>query len=291
MPLKRKDRPESWSSNASSPEEKKTREKNHSAESEDDILKALTMADNLGAKVDLILNKLDSIELRLENLNKSVANLEESFTIIEKDVDALKEKTKKNSQKINDLEQSVEYNDQDISDLQRDMKSLRHDVDNLKMQLLYQEHYSRRENLMFIGIQEEVGTQDDEENGTVSNQNTEDTKEIIYNFMEQELQIQSARSRIEFQRVHRVGKERGKKTRPIIAKFLRYCDREEVLFKARKLLKDKSYSVFEDMPKELYELRKAQLKKLQNAKERGDTAYFSKKYPDKLFINGKYIPN
>ena len=108
--------------------------------------------------------------------------------------------------------------------------------------------------------------------------------------MEQELQIQNARSRVEFQRVHRVGKERGKKSRPIIAKFLRYCDREEFLCKERKLLKDKFFSVFEDMPKELYELRKAQLKKLQNAKERGDTAYFSKKYPDKLFINGKYIP-
>ena len=159
MPLKRKDRPEAWSWNASSPEEK-----NYSAlesESEDDILKALNMADNLGSNVDLILNKLnklDSIELRLENLKKSVANIEESFAVIEKDVEALKEKTKKTSQKVNDLEQSVDYNDQDISYLQRDAKGLRHDVDNLKMQLLYQEHYSRRENLIFIGIQEEVGT-------------------------------------------------------------------------------------------------------------------------------------
>ena len=266
MPLKRKDRPESWSSNASSPEEKKAREKNHSAlesESEDYMLKALNMADYLGSKVDLILNKLnklDSIELRLETLNKSVANIEESFAVIEKDLEALKEKTKKTSQKVNDLEQSVDYNDQDISDLQRDVKGLRHDVDNLKMQHLCQEHYSRRENLMFIGIQEEVGTLGDEEKSTVSDQNTENRKEINYNFMEQELQIQNARSRIEFQRVHRVGKERGKKSRPIIAKFLRYCDREEVLFKARKLSKGKTYSVFEDMPKELYELRKAQLR-------------------------------
>ena len=54
----------------------------------------------------------------------------------------------------------------------------------------YQDHDSRRENLMFIGIQEEVGTRDDEENSTVSSQNKENTKEIIYNFMEQELQIQ-----------------------------------------------------------------------------------------------------
>ena len=74
MPLKRKDRPESWSSNASSPEEKKAREKNHSAlesESEDDVLKALNIILNK-------LNTLDSIELRLETLNKSVANIEES---------------------------------------------------------------------------------------------------------------------------------------------------------------------------------------------------------------------
>ena len=82
MPLKWKDRPELWSSNASFPEETKTWEKNHSAlesESEDNILKVLNMADNLASKVDLILNKLnklDSIEVRLEKLNKSVTNIE-----------------------------------------------------------------------------------------------------------------------------------------------------------------------------------------------------------------------
>ena len=73
---------------------------------------------------------------------------------------------------------------------QRDVKGLQHEVDNLKMQLLYQEHYSIRENLMFIGIQEEVSTKDGTENSTVSNQNTENTQEIISNFVEQELQIQ-----------------------------------------------------------------------------------------------------
>ena len=103
MPLKRKDRPELWSSNASSPEEKKRSEKNHSAlesESEDNILKVLNMADNLGSKVDLILNKLnklDSIEGHLEKLNKSVTNIEESLGIIEKDVEALEKKKKDQS--------------------------------------------------------------------------------------------------------------------------------------------------------------------------------------------------
>ncbi|CAH3190893.1 unnamed protein product [Porites lobata] len=150
------------------------------------------MADNLASKVDLILNKLnklDSIEVRLEKLNKS------SLGIIEKDVEAL-EKKKKTNEKVNDLEQSVDYNDPDISDLQRDVKGLQHDVDNLKMQLLYQEHYSRRENLMFIGIQEEVRTKDGTENSTVSNQNTENTQEIISNFVEQELQIQKVEAEL-----------------------------------------------------------------------------------------------
>ena len=40
------------------------------------------------------------------------------------------------------------------------------------------------------------------------------------------------------------------------------------------LLKDRTHSVFEDMLKELDELRKVQLKKLQNAKGKGDTAHF-----------------
>ena len=89
------------------------------------------MADDLGSKVDFILNKLirsDSIEGRLQNLNKSVADMEESFAIIEKDVEVLKEKTEKTGQKVKDLEESVDYHDQDIGDLQRDVKGLRHDV-------------------------------------------------------------------------------------------------------------------------------------------------------------------
>ena len=97
---------------------------------------------------------------------------------------------------------------------------------------------------------------------------------------------------MEFQRVHRLGKTRSNKPRPIIARFLRYADREEVLSKARITLKDTNFSVFEDMrmPKEPYELRKSQFNELKEAKKKGLSAYFSKKYPDKLYVNGKFIP-
>ena len=54
-------------------------------------------------------------------------------------------------------------------------------------------------------------------------------------------------------------------------------------------MKGKDFSVLEDMPKELYDLRKPQVEKLKEAKKNGLTAFFSKKYPDKLYVNGKFL--
>ena len=155
MPPKRKDRPKSSSSDAFSPEEKKSKEANRSTstnEAEDEVLTALSMAGDLGKKVDMILNKLqklDNIEARLDNLHKSIASLEESFAFLEKDVQNLKDKTEKTRTKVDELEKSVEFREVDISDMQKDLKKVQHEAEELKMQLLYQEHYSRRENLMF----------------------------------------------------------------------------------------------------------------------------------------------
>ena len=244
------------------------------------------MADGLGKKVDLIWNKLrklDSIptETRLHNLHRSMASLEQSVAVMEKYVQNLKDKTGKTNTKVNDLEKSVEFHDQDISDSQKDLKKVQHEADEVKMQLLYQGHYSRRENLMFVG---------NEENGTPFD-DVENTKEVTYDFLQRELSFENAQSRFEFQRIHRVGKRTGKKPCPIIVRFLRYSDREDVLPRAKTSLEGKDYGVFEEMPKELYQLRNAQMKKLQNAKHhQGSTAYFSRKYPDKLFIDGNYIP-
>lgn len=65
---------------------------------------------------------------------------------------------------------------------------------------------------------------------------------------------------MEFQRIHRVGKKNTSsgKPRQIIARFLRYPDREEV--------------------KKMQRFRKA--------KEEGKTVYFSRSEPDKLYKDG-----
>ena len=65
---------------------------------------------------------------------------------------------------------------------------------------------------------------------------------------------------IEIQRVHRLGKPNPLKARPIIARFLRYSNRELVVEKARKhIKKNQNLHVFFDIPKELYDCGKNKL--------------------------------
>ena len=153
---------------------------------------------------------------------------------------------------------------------------------------MYLETYSRRENVKFFGIDEVVPA-------SAVDSPPEDTRDLVFKFLENKLRIENPRGRIEFQRVHRLGKPNNSsdKPRPIIARFLRYSDKEMVMDQARKELKrqeDKQFSVFNDIPKELYEIRKSQMKKFKEARGKGRTVYFSKAQPDKLFVNGKFIP-
>ena len=91
---------------------------------------------------------------------------------------------------------------------------------------------------------------------------------------------------IEFQRLHRIGQ--GDCPRMIIARFLRYADRERVMKNAFKL-KEMDFKIFEDLPKELFSLRKKYLPAFYEAKKAGNKAVFSKSEPDKLFIDGKLV--
>ena len=299
MSGKRKGRPKTESGSSTSPEDKRSRQSlsaEYSDNEDDEVLKALSMAADLGKKLDEVLErltKLDIIENRLNNLYITMANLEGAISSLDKDVAELKVKFQTTFESVNKLEQSVEFNASDIADLKRDQLELKFENENLKKQLLYSESYSRRENLKFIGIVENTSDSTDNQNAAKSSDSlhSENTKDVLFKFLEDELNITDARKRIEFQRVHRLGKPRSSgDPRPIIARFLRYQDREEVMHKARAKLKGKDYAVFDDIPKELYELRKKQQNKLKRARQEGLKAFFSKKFPDKPYINGKFVP-
>ena len=107
------------------------------------------------------------------------------------------------------------------------MDTLRKEIKKLKDIQLYKEVYNRRENLRFFDVPE------------VADGNTSD---VLHRVLEDELKIENA-SQIEFQRVHRLGKKTDSSTRPIIARFLRFPDRERIFQKAMELKNESDVKV------------------------------------------------
>ena len=55
-------------------------------------------------------------------------------------------------------------------------------------------------------------------------------------------------------------------------------------------LRDPEIKVLEDYPQEIIERRRKQMSKLKEAKRNGMKVSFSKGEPDKLNVNGKFVP-
>ena len=186
------------------------------------------------------------------------------------------------------MEKNAEFVDEQVIELKTALQTRtdkrKDEVSECRKQVFCLEAYSQQKNLKFEGIPELVETIDQQ--NTTSH---EDMKKVLGNFTENVLGIEDAKD-IEFQRVHRMGKPRMDRSgsQTIIGHFLRYPDRERV-FKCGRKLKGMAYKMFEDIPKELHELRKQQMVKLRQARKDGKRAFFSKTGPDKLFIDGRYV--
>lgn len=120
------------------------------------------------------------------------------------------------------------------------------------------EAYSRRENLIITGIPESR-----EDTGV------EDTAKVLVDFMANELNVSNATD-IDFQRVHRLGKPKDKGPRAIIARFLKYPDKERILSLGKHLC-DKDIHMFSDYPEEIQHRGNDNLRssKTQNKLEKG----------------------
>ena len=140
---------------------------------------------------------------------------------------------------IEELDRGLAFPNSEVEGL----KKLEKDCAALRQQVLYMGVYQRRENLRFYGIEEDP-------------EGAEDTRQVLIDFLQSELDIDDA-SDIEFQRVHRIGRfnQQAPKPRQIIARFLRYPDRERVMSNAKKL-KGKKFGISADLPKEIVDRRK-----------------------------------
>ena len=178
---------------------------------------------------------MDVIELQLKEVRLKVANIEESVSRIDSVVQILKTRTTKLEKNVEELEKGFQYNE-DVRDFRRDNKKLEHEVYDLKKQLLCMETYSRRENLKFFGVPGNI-ERTMEEATAGQRVVVEKIREVMNQFLEEKLRTQQPREKIEFQRIHRLGKPNSFRPRPIMARFLRYSDRKLVVENARKHLK------------------------------------------------------
>lgn len=272
---------ESRDSETSSPADKKKR----SEFSEDgDVGEALNMS--VSENIQHILERLGKLDTLETLLTKSLAKLEKLETRVndlDLKVETLEVKCRGHDKSLGEVKASAEFINQQFEQNKilfnaktlEDFKKQESKIHQISKELLYVEAYSRRENLIITGIPE---VQDA----------TEDTLQVLQDFMANELNVTDA-ANIDFQRVHRLGKPSHKGPRAIIARFLKYPDKERIL-SLGKHLRDKDFSMFNDYPEEIQRSRKRQLKKLKDAKQAGKRASFSKSRPDMLYIDGMFVP-
>lgn len=265
-----------------SPAQKKAKK----SESDDEVLKALNMAEGLSTKIEIILSKLDKLD-SLDSIASSIKNIEDSIGRLDLRTKKLEDFQLSASKDISDLKESFNFIDEKIITNKKAQSQINYlseqlkksedlmakqgkELEDLKTKDLYLEAYSRRENIKFLHIEEKKD---------------EDVEEVLREFLRDYLDYEDCDT-VEFQRLHRNGKGVGSNPRPILARFLRYKDCENIL-SLGKNLKGTQFQMFPDLPYELIKRRKTLLPVLKKAKQNKIPAAFSKAEPDKLFVRGK----
>ena len=187
---------------------------------------SLPPGSNIEAKLDFIIKQIEPIE----GMNQNLKFLTEKIVTLEKRID-------NHDSRIDNLEKSIEISNATIVTAKEDMKSLREEkhveggnillkmrCEMLESSLRKLEEYSRRENIMFEGLAES---------------HNENCFEVIFDVLTEKLLIADARKRIQFSRVHRVGKKKSMsfagavslapKPRPIIARVINHAHKEEIM--------------------------------------------------------------
>ena len=113
--------------------------------------------------------------------------------------------------KVLELDKEMIFSNAERESFKAELQDLHNQFNQLKDEKLYMEVYNRRENLPFFGIGEEAVQKN--------------SKEVLVNFLTKELGIEGP-SAMEFQRVHRVGKQNpsnGKPRQIIIPPLNKLC--------------------------------------------------------------------
>ena len=193
-----------------------------------------------------VLERLTSVEGKLDGVFEKVHRLETALSSVQSDVIDLQCKTTQLKKTTDDMDAGLNNLNMEVQELRKKINENEKEIKVTNDRCLYQEVYNRRENLRFLGFPEATGSE-------------EVASEVVYKFLERELELDGARG-IEFQRVHRIGKKR-------------FPDRERIFRRALEVRDDTEVRVFTDLPREIQERRKKQWLKLKRERRRRKVSF------------------
>ncbi|CAG2247197.1 unnamed protein product [Mytilus edulis] len=226
----------------------------------DQMFQKMSVLDSLSDKMSKFHSTLNTLVSNVDNVTKRVVEIEQSLEF-------LNTKYETSKQEHDTVKKDIKEIKQCYTDVSSNITHFCTDLEDLKERHIDLQTRSMRENLVFSGIPQ---TNPEEE--------SEETEQILINFMKTSLKIESP---VEFQRAHRFGKS-DKNMRPIVCRFKTFKDRE-IVRKSAKELKGTKYGISEQYPKEINDRRKVLWPYFKEAKHQRKKAYLKR---DKLFIDG-----
>ena len=155
-------------------------------------------------------------EKEINELKKHVFDLERSIEFKDKINDDLMNRID-SLEKI--MKEDRKNNEKDIEKIQADVKTLHDNMTNMESRQDYQDDQSRRNNIRKSGLPED------------QNETWEMTQQKVATLLKDRLELPE----VEIERAHRTGRRKEGKPRQVVAKLLRYNDREAALRNASKL--------------------------------------------------------
>ena len=169
-----------------SPVEKRAKESNSpdvtSPGDDDQVMAALNLSEGVTEKFHLILAKLCSLDLKMEEFNTTLKSLQSKLSFVEIDIVSVKDKQKNLDEKFTHMETNSKFVDERINQLQSSLEKSKKEVNKYHQKILYLDAYSRRENLKFEGI-----TEAPQNNATSTR--SENNEDVLVGFLENVLGI------------------------------------------------------------------------------------------------------
>lgn len=164
--------------------------------------------------IDTKLVRLDTIETSVSKISTKVNSMDQKVVALESKMSAIEESRTFDSQTMNELNNRQSAMQKDMKSIQKAQASLVENENRLKEQLIDLKCREMRDNLLFYNVKE---VRDETDDACVDK---------VLGIMENDMKIDNARMNIKLHRAHWIGRYVNGKTRPIVAKFAYYPDRE-----------------------------------------------------------------